>query len=768
MNINESLSTLTLEEKISLLFGKGMWEIAGVSDIPDVMMVDGPHGVRKPLDINTTGVFEGNNPATAFPILGALASTWNPELAHEVGETLANECHHYDVHVLLAPGVNIKRTPLGGRNFEYLSEDPILAGEIASAYINGLQENGIGTSLKHYAANNSEFERMTISSEVDERTLREIYLTAFEIAIKKSNPWLVMTSYNLVNGYRSEENPHLMNQILRNEWNYNGVTISDWGAVTNRLKALQATLDIEMPGPSLSRQKQLVEQIRNGEVDEAVVDASVKRILELVMKAIKGKKLAKDACDFDQHHLVAKQVAVEGTVLLKNENAVLPIRKGKTKSILVLGKHAIDPRIGGKGGSAMVTPYRLDIPLEKMKEIAGDDITIHYLDGYDDFDPSKNKMNQQEAIALAKQVDKVIIFAGIPEELEEAEGFDKEVTELPQSQIDLILAIVQEQANTAVVLSNGSPLTMTSWVDQVPALVEGWFAGQAGGSAIADILFGLANPSGKLSETFPEHISHNPAHLTYPGENGKVHYREGIFVGYRYYDKKNIKPLFPFGHGLSYTEFTYESIQVNKEAINDTETVEVTVMIRNNGLMAGKEVVQLYVSDQGSRVIRPLKELKKFEKVDLQPGEAKQITFKLAKRDFSYYDVGSQGWHVETGLFNLLVGSSVADIRLSTTIHVTSTEVRNPMLTRKSLTKEWLQDENGKKIIVNFFDQLSDELNMEDPYTLSFLKECPIPAVISLFGQKWMDENDADAVLDQLLAQVNQVNETAKGGLLNG
>ncbi|MGG3449620.1 glycoside hydrolase family 3 C-terminal domain-containing protein [Domibacillus aminovorans] len=765
MEIDEIYSTLTLEEKVSLLFGKGMWEIAGIRDIPDVIMVDGPHGVRKPIDIHTTGIFEGNNAATAFPILGALSSTWNVDLAYQVGETLANECHHYGVHVLLAPGVNIKRTPLGGRNFEYLSEDPILAGEIASAYINGLQENGIGTSLKHYAANNSEFERMTISSEVDERTLREIYLTAFEIAVKKSNPWLVMTSYNKVNGYRSEENPLLMNQILRSEWNYNGVTISDWGAVTNRLKGLQATLDIEMPGPSLSRQKQLVEQIRNSEVDEAVIEASVKRILELVVKAIEGKKFAKDTYDFDQHHLIAKQVAVEGTVLLKNDNDVLPIKKEKTKSVLVIGQHAINPRIGGKGGSAMVTPYSLDIPLEKMKEIAGDDITIHYVSGYDDFDPSKNEMNQKEAIALAKQVDKVIIFAGIPEELEEAEGFDKEVTKLPESQINLILSVVQEQPNMTVVLSNGSPLTMTGWIDQVPALVEGWFAGQAGGSAIADILFGLANPSGKLSETFPEHMAHNPAHLTYPGENGKVHYHEGVFVGYRYYDKKNIKPLFPFGHGLSYTEFTYESIQVNKKAINDTETVEVSVTVRNSGAMDGMEVIQLYVHDYESSVIRPLKELKKFEKVHLQSGEAKQITFTLAKRDFAFYDMASQGWRVETGLFDLLVGRSVADIRLSTTIHVTSTEVKKPVFTQKSLTKEWLQDENGKKIIMEFFAQLSDELNVKDKYTLSFLKECPIPAVISLFGQKWMDTNDAGAALDQLIAQVNHENKTSEGGL---
>lgn len=765
MKIDEILSTLTLEEKVSLLFGKGMWDIAGVRDIPEVTMVDGPHGVRKPLDMDKTGVFEGNNPATAFPILGALASTWNVDLAYEVGEALADECHYYDVHVLLAPGVNIKRTPLGGRNFEYFSEDPILTGKIASAYISGLQENGVGTSLKHYAANNSEFERMTISSEVDERTLREIYLRAFEIAIKKANPWLVMTSYNKINGYRSEENPFLMKEMLRNEWSYDGVTVSDWGAVTDRAKTLETSLDIEMPGPSLSKQKQLVQQIRNHEIDEALVDASVKRILEFVQKASEGKKKAKDRCDFEQNHLVAKQVAVEGTVLLKNDRNVLPIKKEKTKSLLVIGRHAIDPRISGKGGSAMVTPYKLDIPLDKMKEIAGNDITIHYVDGYDDFNSEQNEMKQQEAIALAKQVDNVIVFAGIPEELEEAEGFDKEVTDLPQSQINLILSVVKEQPNTTVVLSNGSPVTMNEWVDEVPALVEGWFAGQAAGSAIADILFGFANPSGKLSETFPERISHNPAHLTYPGENGKVHYHEGVFVGYRYYDKKEIQPLFPFGHGLSYTEFTYDSIHVNKEAIQDDETVEVTVTVRNSGAMAGMEVIQLYVHDQESSVIRPLKELKKFKKVHLNPGEAKQITFTLSKQDFAFYDVLSQGWQVETGSFDLFIGRSVADIRLTKTIHITATEEKKPVFTRKSLTKEWLADKNGKKIITDFFDQLSDELNMEDEYTLSFLKECPISAVISLFGQKWMETNDAEAKVDQLIAQVNQLNEeTSKGG----
>ncbi|WP_374055808.1 beta-glucosidase [Rossellomorea sp. FM04394] len=765
MEIDKILSTLTLEEKVSLLFGKGMWEIGGVRDTPEVLMVDGPHGVRKPIDINTTGIFEGNHAATAFPILSALAATWNVDIARQVGNTLANECHHYDVHVLLAPGVNIKRTPLGGRNFEYLSEDPILTGEIASAYINGLQEKGIGTSLKHYAANNSEFERMTISSEVDERTLREIYLTAFETVVKKSDPWLVMTSYNKVNGYRSEENPLLMNQILRKEWNYDGVTISDWGAVSNRLKALKATLDIEMPGPSLSKQKQLVKQIEAGEVDEAIVDASVRRILELMVKAMEGKKHAKDAYDFDHHHLVAKQVAVEGTVLLKNDRNVLPINKEKTKSVLVIGRHAMHPRISGKGGSAMVTPYRLDIPLESMKEIAGEEVIIHYAEGYDDFDSDKNEMYQQQAIELAKQVDAVIIFAGVPEKMEEAEGFDKVVTELPEDQTGLIVSVAEVQPNTAVVLSNGSPLTMKGWIDRVPAIVEGWFSGQAGGSAIADILFGLANPSGKLSETFPEHIGHNPSHLSYPGENGKVHYHEGVFVGYRYYDKKHIKPLFPFGHGLSYTEFTYESIEVNKDAIHDDETVEVSVTVRNNGAMAGMEVVQLYVHDYESSVIRPVKELKAFQKVHLQPGEAKTLTFTLAKRDFAFYDVASQGWCVETGLFDLLVGSSSADIHLSTAIHVTSTEERKPVFTKNSLTKEWLQDNNGKKIIMDFFTQLSDELNMEDEYTLSFLKECPIPAVISLFGQKWMETNDADEVLKQLIDKVNQANGSSKGGL---
>jgi beta-glucosidase len=687
--IEQWLSQLTLEEKAGLCSGLNFWQTKAVErlGIPSLMMTDGPHGLRKQQGSSDHLGLYDSVPATCFPTAAGLAATWNRDLLGQVGEALGRECRKEGVSVLLGPGNNIKRSPLCGRNFEYFSEDPYLAGEMAAAIIQGVQSQGVGTSLKHYAVNNQEHRRMSVDAVVDERTLREIYLTGFEIAVKKAQPWSVMCSYNKINGTYGSEHEQLLTNILREEWGFAGFVVSDWGAVNERVDGLAAGLDLEMPSSRGANDRKIVEAVKSGRLSEEVLDRAVRRMLEFVLKALenRGKEVV---CDLDEHHRLARRAARETMVLLKNEGGPLPLSKSGT--IAVLGQFAVEPRFQG-GGSSHVNPHKVDIPLDEIRSLAHGSADVLYAQGYrletDDVDESL----LLEAAETARKADVAVLFVGLPERYE-SEGFDRTRMAIPESHRLLIERVADVQPNTVVVLMNGSPVEMP-WIGRAKAVLEAYLGGQAVGGAVADLLFGVESPSGKLAETFPVKLSDNPSYLFFPGEGDRVEYREGLFVGYRYYDTKGVEPLFPFGHGLSYTRFEYDNLAVDKPRLRDDETVEVRLTVRNIGEFAGKETVQLYVRDVAASVVRPDKELKAFAKVELAPGEAKTVTFTLDKRAFAYWHAGLHDWYAESGEFELLVGSSSRDIRLRTTVEVeSSVRPPRPAVHRNTLIGDLLAD----------------------------------------------------------------------------
>ena len=669
--INQLMKQLTLEEKASLCSGRDAWSTKPIErlNIPWIWMSDGPHGLRRAPQTNLWG-YGDQLPATCFPTASALSATWNTDLIYKVGQALGEECQAQNVNVLLGPGVNLKRSVLGGRNFEFFSEDPILSGELGAAYINGIQSKGVGASLKHYAANNVETNRMYINSKVDTRTLHEIYLTPFEIAVKKSNPWTVMACYNRVQGVYGTQSHYLMTDILKNKWQYKGIVISDWEAVVDRIAGIKAGLHIQMPGtPTPYTDKLIVQAVKNKTLDESVVDNLVKDILRVVLKA---KSLAVKNATFDaaQHHLFARQVASEAITLLKNENNVLPITKQKYKKVAIIGEFAVATRYQGNGSSE-VKPNKLDQALKLIKEEYGNEVEITYAQGYKLSDDNDITL-LEEAKKTAAAADITLVFAGLPLQYE-SEGIDRKHINLPSSHNKLISAVASVQQNTVVVLTNGSAVAMP-WIKEVKGIVESWLVGQAGAGAIADILFGKVNPSGKLAESFPVKLEDTPAFLNFPGEEGDALYGERIYIGYRYYDIKNIEPLFPFGFGLSYTTFEYSNIKVSAKNFNDKEGLSVNVTVKNTGKVKGKEIVQLYVSDKECTLQRPKNELKKFTKIELLPGESKEVTFKLDARDFSYYDSKKETWIAESGDFTILAGTSSRDIKLTETVTLKSTQ----------------------------------------------------------------------------------------------
>ncbi|MDK2805152.1 MAG: beta-glucosidase [Thermoanaerobacterium sp.] len=705
-NIKKLISEMTLEEKASLCSGLNLWQTKPIErlGIPSITMTDGPHGLRKANKSDELGL-NNSVPATCFPSGSALAASWDRDLVKKVGEAIGEECIAEDVNILLGPAINIKRSPLCGRNFEYLSEDPYLISELAANYIKGVQSKGVGTSIKHYAANNQEDYRMTVDVKVNERALREIYLTGFEGAIKQSQPWTVMASYNKVNGVYATENEHLINEILRNEWKFDGIVISDWGAVNDRVAALKAGLDIEMPGSGGEEDKKIVEAVKEGQISEEYLNLAVERILNIVFKAYENKKKNQNY-DAEKHHQLARQVASECMVLLKNEDEILPLKKqGK---IAIIGELAVKPRYQG-GGSSHIVPTKLDIPYDEITKIAGNEVEIKYTPGYElEKDETNNKLIE-EAAYIAKDSDVAVIFAGLPDSYE-SEGYDREHMRIPESHNKLIQAIAEVQPNVVVVLCNGSPVEMP-WIDQVKGILESYLGGQAAGGAVADLLFGEKNPCGKLAETFPRELRNNPSYLNFPGEKNVVNYGEGIYVGYRYYDTKGIEPLFPFGYGLSYTTFEYTDISTNKNKITDEETIEVRVKVKNTGKRAGKEIIQLYVRDIQSSVIRPHKELKGFQKIYLEAGEEKTVVFNLDKRAFAYYDVDLKDWYVETGDFEILVGSSSKNILLKTVIHITSTTSVKKEYTRNSTINDVITNQYGRQIIYNIIKRIKSDTN---------------------------------------------------------
>jgi beta-glucosidase len=659
------ISALTLEEKASLCSGLDFWHTKSIErlGIPSLMMADGPHGLRKETGDSAQAGLKESVPATCFPTASALAATWNRALVYQVGEALGKECRQENVGLILGPGANIKRTPLCGRNFEYFSEDPLLSGEMAKSHIQGVQSQGIGTSLKHYAVNNQEFRRMTIDAVVDQRALREIYLRGFEIAVKGAQPWTVMGAYNRVNGTYCCEHPSLLSEILKKQWAYDGLVVTDWGALNEKVPALQAGLDLEMPGTRGESDQQLGEAVRAGELAEEVLDQAVERILEMVFRA--DETLAEAyTCDLEAHHVLARKVVQEGAVLLKNEDEVLPLRGDQR--VAVLGGFAKHPRYQG-AGSSIINPTRLDNLSDEMVKIAGEDV-IRYAPGYPLEGENVDEALLEQAVETAQQADVVVINAGLPDVFE-VEGLDRAHMRLPESHNQLIQAVASVHSRVVVVLSNGSPVEMP-WVHEVPAILEGYLGGQAGAGGVADLLYGIANPSGKLAETFPIRLEDTPTFHHYPGGPKTVEYRESVYVGYRFYDTVEKEVLFPFGHGLSYTTFSYHDLRLSQMEITAGEPLTVRVKVKNTGDTAGKEIVQLYLAPEAPAAFRPRAELKGFQKVSLQPGEEKEVVIDLDERAFAFYNTGIQDWQVEGGLYRVMVGASSRDIRLQDEVEV--------------------------------------------------------------------------------------------------
>lgn len=662
--LQELIGKMTLEEKASLCSGEDFWHTKAVErlGIPAMMMSDGPHGLRKQEQEGDHLGMNDSIKAVCFPAGCGTAASFNRELMAEMGEMLGEECQAEGVGVILGPAVNIKRSPLCGRNFEYYSEDPYVASEMAGALIDGIQSKGVGTSIKHFLANNQEHRRMSSSSEVDERTLREIYLAAFEGAVKEHKPWTVMCSYNKINGIYAAQNKEMLTDILRNEWGFDGFVVSDWGAVNDRPADLEAGLDLEMPSSKGVGDRQIVKAVQEGHLDEAVLDKAVERILARVFQFEENRDETA-RFDMEKDHAMARKVAEETIVLLKNEGELLPLRD--TDRIAFIGKYASSPRYQG-GGSSHINSFRTESAWECVKDWGNITLAEGFRDDADEVDETLI----EEAVAQAREAQAAVIFAGLPDAFE-SEGFDRAHMKMPDCQNELIRRVAAVQPNTVVVLHNGSPVEMP-WADQVKGIVEAYLGGQAVGAAIVDILFGKVNPSGKLPETFPYKLEDNPSYLYYGGEKDRVEYREGIFVGYRYYDKKHMDVRFPFGHGLSFTTFAYDAPKISAKRIRDTETVTIRVDVTNTGSRPGKEVVQLYVAPPEGDVIRPVRELKGFEKVELAPGETKMVSFTLDGRAFSYWNTQIHDWHVESGTYRLQVGQSSRRIVLEESVYVES------------------------------------------------------------------------------------------------
>ena len=668
-DIKKIISEMTVEEKASLCSGLDNWRTKPVErlGIPSIMMTDGPNGLRKQMEDAQLTDVNNSIPATCFPTAVAMACSWDRNLLKKIGDAIAQECLAEGVSIVLGPGANIKRSPLCGRNFEYFSEDPYLSSEMAANHIDGVQSRGVGSSLKHFCANNQEYRRLTVNANVDERTLREIYLASFEGAVKQSKPWTVMCCYNKVNGEYGSENSYLLTDILRKEWEHDGIVVSDWGAVNKRVKGLKAGLELEMPYSGGDRDRQIAEAVAKGELSEEVLDRAVERLLKIIFRAVDSKK-PNSTFDKKAHHELAREVARESMVLLKNEDNILPLKKQGT--IALIGAFAKEPRFQG-GGSSHVCPTYLSNAYDGIINAKDQKAEIIYSQGYNLESDKIDENLIDEATKVAAKSDVAVIFAGLIESYE-SEGYDREHLCIPQNHIKLIEAVSKVQTNTVVILSNGSPIEMP-WIGKVKAVLETYLGGQAIGEAIADVLFGDLCPCGKLAETFPMELSHNPSYLNFPGEGDLVEYKEGLFVGYRYYDTKKIKPLFPFGFGLSYTNFEYSDIKLSKKEILDNETLNISVKVKNVGQMRGKEIVQLYVRDIEKSVIRPDKELKGFDKIELDVGEEKTVTFTLNKRAFAYYNTEIKDWYVESGEFEILIGKSSQQIVLSDFVTVNST-----------------------------------------------------------------------------------------------
>lgn len=654
------ISQMTLKEKASLCSGKDFWHLKGIErlGLPEIMVCDGPHGLRKQNAENKKVGIGNSYPATCFPTAVTTACSWDRDLIYKMGQALAEECLQHGVSVLLGPGVNMKRSPLCGRNFEYFSEDPELAGEMGAAFIAGVQSKGIGTSLKHFAGNSQEMKRMTSNSIIDERALREIYLRAFEKAVKKSQPWTVMNAYNLLNGTYCSENDWLQNKVLRDEWGFKGAVVSDWGAVNDRVAGLNAGNDLEMPSSGGVNDAKIVEAVKCGVIDETTLDERVDKLIDIILKGAANKKPGYKF-DVKAHNLLSRQIAEQSMVLLKNDGNILPLKRVEGEYVAVIGAFADNPRYQG-AGSSIINPTMID---SGRRAFNNSPISVKFADGYDRSGKRKNEDAYiTEACNLAKNASKAVVFIGLTDDYE-SEGFDRSTMKLPDGHNRLVEAVSRVNDNVIVVLEGGSPVEMP-WADDVKAILNAYLGGQSVAPAIVDVLTGKANPCGKLAETYPVCLKDTPTSFRYPDSKEDVQYRESIFIGYRYYDKVERNVRFPFGFGLSYTSFEYSDIKLKKKNLIKGEGAKVTFTIKNTGDVAGSEIAQVYVAKPESKIFRAPKELKGFVKIHLEPGEEKKVTVELDDRAFAFWNTATEDWCVESGEYKILVGASSRDIRL--------------------------------------------------------------------------------------------------------
>jgi len=660
MEYKKIIDKMTLEEKAMLCVGADYWNSKAIErlNIPSIKMSDGPHGLRvQKTKADNLGINESEI-STCFPSGATLANTWNKKLAYKMGNAIGEEASYEGVDIVLGPAVNIKRSPLCGRNFEYFSEDPYLSGKMGIEYVKGLQSNGVGACVKHFAANNQENRRRTINTIVDERTLREIYLKAFEMIVKDSNPWSIMSAYNKLNGKYCTENKELID-ILKKEWDYEGIVITDWGAENDRVEGLLAGNEIEMPGGRGNGVEEIIQAVRNGKVSEEYLDEIIDRILKIAFKAKQRNNIEK--YNREEHHKIALEIAEEGVVLLKNDDNILPI---KNKKIAVVGDMAKNPRYQG-AGSSTINPFKIENAYDSFKE---EKIEFEYAKGYNRIEMEEDTELLEEAIKLAKKSEIVLIFAGLTENYE-SEGMDRTTLEIPKNQNRLINEISKVNKNIVIVLSNGSPISMP-WKAQAKAIITGYLGGEAGGKAIVNCLIGKVNPSGKLCETYPIKIEDTSCYKNFPGTEVSVEYQESIYVGYRYYDKINKEVLFPFGYGISYTQFEYKDLKVEKQK----DKIQVKFKIKNIGNYKGKEIAQIYIAQEEPKIFKATKELKAFEKVELKPNEEKEINITLSEEDFEYFNPETKKWSIEQGIYKILVGSSSKDILLQEKVELISND----------------------------------------------------------------------------------------------
>lgn len=700
--IQNLISQMTLEEKAGMCSGADFWNLKGIErlGIPKVMVTDGPHGIRKQAEAaDHLGINESEK-AICFPVGCATASSFDRDLIRRQGELLGQECQAMNVSTILGPAMNIKRSPLCGRNFEYYSEDPYVSTEIAAALIEGVQSKNVGTSAKHFVANNQEKRRMTNSSDADERTLREIYLASFAGAIKKAKPWTVMSSYNRINGEFVGDNKEYLTDILRKEWGFDGYVVSDWGAVNDRISSLAAGLDLEMPPGDYENDRLIVKAVQEGKLDESVVDQACERILNIIFRYTENRD-EKAVFDYEKDHKAAAEIEAECMVLLKNENEILPLTSDK--KIAFIGKYAKTPRYQG-GGSSHINSWKVESALEVAKEIP-ELANVTFAEGYQDEKDEVIEELQMKAVKAAAEADVAVLFLGLPDNFE-SEGYDRKHMNLPNCQNELVEKVLEVQKHVVVVLHNGSAVIMP-WKDQVEGILEAYLGGEAVGKAVAEVLAGRKNPSGRLAETFPLRLEDTPCYLTYGKGYDNAVYQEGVFVGYRYYTSRKMETAFPFGHGLSYTTFEYSDLQLDKKEMSDKESVQVSVKVKNIGNRAGKTVVQLYVEAPETEVIRPVRELRGFEKIFLETGEEKTVTFILGERAFAYWNTLIHDWYAEEGTYQVMIGENADQMCLSEEISVHPTKEIPKVYSLNTCLGELMRDPKAQTVMAPFMQGMA-------------------------------------------------------------